>query len=346
MKLERADYKNVKIEFTYSPLFEMLCSLHVLCYDAHHKYRLAWSEAVRGQMPKDLYNQLLFFSDLTGGFDSLMDYCDWSDEMHDFNVIKAIDYLESYSLKAFISMIFQGKLTEEEVHAIMVGKAKNLDQLRQSQLDFISQPKAMKEELISALKEYYYLFFQAEQMSIESYLIRTLKIHRSMSNKMDFLEYIDMLHPRIEVDNDKVTLHKYRTFNMYFKQLKRIEIRISSFIDPHLLVNMKSDYLMLCIRAKQEEAGDDIHDDLMTVLKSLSDKTRIRMVKFMYDQPKSTQELALMLDISEAAVSKHLKLLHKARVVNKMRKGNYVLYFLDAMTIDRLPMNIYQYLDE
>lgn len=346
MKIEREDYKGVKVEFSYSPLFEMFCSLHVLFNHEHHKQRIDWAEKMKSSITKKLYDKLSFYSDLTGAFDSLMDYCEWDDVMNGFNVIKAINQIEKYPIKKFVKMIFQDKLTETQINRILILKKVKLNKLRQSQVDFLLNPHEMKDDFITALKEYYYLYFQNEHMDIEAYMIRTLKAHKSLCDQMVFLEYINMLHPRIEVSEEKITLHKFRTFDMYFKDLKRIEIRISTFIDPHLLVNMKSNYLMLCIRAKLEERICDVHEDLVMTLKAFGDKTRIQMIKHMYSKPTSTQELALLLDISEAAVSKHLKMLHTARIINKIRKGNYILYFLDSKLIDMLPMNIYQYLDE
>lgn len=72
----------------------------------------------------------------------------------------------------------------------------------------------------------------------------------------------------------------------------------------------------------------------------------MKIVKLLYDKPLCTQEISLMIEISEAGISKHLKLLFKAGLIRKIRKGNFVLYYLEKEMIDRIPMNIYQYLDE
>lgn len=346
MKIEFEAYNEVKIEFTYSPLFEMFCSLHVLFNYEHHKQRIDWAEKMNKSITKKLYDKLSFYSDLTFGFDSLMDYCDWNDITNGFNVIQAINQIEKYPLKKFVKMIFQDKLTDSQINKILILNKVNINKLRQSQVDFLLNPQEMKDDFIASLKEYYYLYFQNEHINLEAYMIRTLNTHKTLCDQMTFLEYINMLHPRIEVSKEKITLHKFRTFDMYFDKLERIEIRISTFIDPHLLVNMKSNYLMLCIRAKLKERIYDVHEDLVLTLKAFGDKTRLQMIKYMYNKPVSTQELALLLDISEAGVSKHLKILHTANIINKIRKGNYILYFLDSKSIDMLPMNIYQYLDE
>ena len=60
--------------------------------------------------------------------------------------------------------------------------------------------------------------------------------------------------------------------------------------------------------------------------------------------PDSTQHLAKKLGISEAAVSKQLKVLSAGGLVNKTRKGNYMIYSVDETALDFLTYRIYEYL--
>lgn len=346
MKINRTSYKNWHIEFLYSPLYEMFCSLHVLFSPEHHKYRESWAIDLQAEMTVKLYDTLAFYHELTNYWNSFMDYCEWHDRLNGFNVIAAINEIEGYSLEAFVYMVFEHKLPQDSVKKLVQYKRIPQGTFTPIQLTFMEDMPHHREVLIGALKEYYYLHFQTTQLEIEPYMIRTLKAHKSLSEYMDFLDYMDMLHPRIEISQDRVSLHKYDRFDILFHKLKRVEIRISTFIDPHLLVNFAEDYLMLCIRAKMEKHENDVHEDLIHVMKAFGDKTRMRIIKYMYRNPVNTQELAIKLDISEAGVSKHLKVLFNANIIKKMRKGNYILYFLDQQTIDRVPMNIYQYLDE
>lgn len=346
MKIDRASYNNWHIEFLYSPLYEMFCSLHVLFSPEHHKYRESWAVELKSEMTVKLYDTLEFYHDLTNRWNSFMDFCDWNEQLNGFNVIAAINDIEGYKLEDYVLMIFENKLDRDCVRKLLAHNRIPIGVFTPSQMTFMGDVLHHKERLIGALKTYYYLHYQTIQLETEPYMIRTLQAHKSLSEHMDFLDYMDMLHPRIEIAEDRVSLLKYDRFDILFEKLRRVEIRISTFIDPHLLVNFAEDYLMLCIRAKMEKYENDVHEDLIQVMKAFGDKTRMRIIKYMYKNPVNTQELAIKLDISEAGVSKHLKVLFKANIIKKMRKGNYILYFLDQQTIDRVPMNIYQYLDD
>lgn len=81
------------------------------------------------------------------------------------------------------------------------------------------------------------------------------------------------------------------------------------------------------------------------MLKALGDATRLRILSEINPIGKSTQELSSILNISEAAVSKALKLLLEAKLVNKIRRGNYIIYSLNSIEIDYLPYNIYEYIN-
>ncbi len=107
-----------------------------------------------------------------------------------------------------------------------------------------------KKRLFMFLNRYYLEHFKCIQEETQPYLIRALEAHKSLSDMMPFLDYIRLLHPRIEVGEDVVHFHKYKRFDMPFKDIKTVRIRISSFIDPHLLVGLDEGMMLLTIRAK------------------------------------------------------------------------------------------------
>jgi DNA-binding transcriptional ArsR family regulator len=64
--------------------------------------------------------------------------------------------------------------------------------------------------------------------------------------------------------------------------------------------------------------------------RALGDPTRLRALKLIAARPRTTQELAPLVGISEAGLSKHLRLLARAGVVESHREGYYVVYTLAA----------------
>ena len=63
-------------------------------------------------------------------------------------------------------------------------------------------------------------------------------------------------------------------------------------------------------------------------LRALGDETRLQIARLVAEQPRSTKELATLLNLSESSVSRHLKTLAAANVVESARDGYFVLYRL------------------
>ncbi len=346
MIINRKKYRDWEIYFTYSPLFELFCSLHVLFNPEHHKMRHQWALEMKQEMCSKLYNKLKHYDEVTQGWMGAMEFMRINDGFNDFNVIRGIDQMSKMDLEYFAYLMLNKEISVFDIKKIITLKKVHIDDLNQSQRSFILDVEAHRGALVSLLKEYHYLHFQVLQASLEPYLIRTLKSHKCLSEQMDFLDYIDTLHPRLEIRDDRISLHKYKRFDIMYDNLKSIEIGISTFIDPHLLVGFEDAHVSLHIRAKIEKYHNDVHEDLVIKLKALGDQTRMRIIKHLYKRPTSTQDLAVRLEISEAGISKHLKLLNRAGIIEKKREGNFMLYSLTPNVIDRVPMDVYQYLDE
>jgi len=76
-------------------------------------------------------------------------------------------------------------------------------------------------------------------------------------------------------------------------------------------------------------------EELTEVFKALSDPTRLRLVKLLGDHEGAlcVNALASRLDVSQSAVSQHLRVLRQTGLVRSERRGSSVHYLLDQ---DRL----------
>jgi DNA-binding transcriptional ArsR family regulator len=68
--------------------------------------------------------------------------------------------------------------------------------------------------------------------------------------------------------------------------------------------------------------------ELVQGLNAVADPTRLTLLRLVAARPRSTRELAQLLELSEAAVSKHMRRLADAELVLGQRNGYYVLYRL------------------
>jgi DNA-binding transcriptional ArsR family regulator len=77
-------------------------------------------------------------------------------------------------------------------------------------------------------------------------------------------------------------------------------------------------------------------EELLRLLRALADDTRLRALRLIADRPRSTQELAPLVGITEAGLSKHLRTLAEAGVLEARRDGYYVLYSLRPERVEPL----------
>ncbi|MFC2053055.1 ArsR/SmtB family transcription factor [Chloroflexota bacterium] len=72
-------------------------------------------------------------------------------------------------------------------------------------------------------------------------------------------------------------------------------------------------------------------EELTEVFKALSDPTRLRLVKLLgeHEGALCVNALARRLDVSQSAVSQHLRVLRQTGLVKSVRRGSSVHYWLD-----------------
>jgi ArsR family transcriptional regulator len=71
-------------------------------------------------------------------------------------------------------------------------------------------------------------------------------------------------------------------------------------------------------------------EDLVEYHKALSDKTRLRILALLKAEELCVCELVEILQISQPAVSQHMRKLKSAKLVKERRNGQWVFYSLDG----------------
>jgi DNA-binding transcriptional ArsR family regulator len=122
----------------------------------------------------------------------------------------------------------------------------------------------------------------------------------------------------------------------------------SAFTWPHLHVNCDQPLPLAIVYPApfvREHARPVIPpDELTRILKALADPTRLRALELIGEQPRTTQELAPLIGITEAGLSKHLRTLAAAGLVETRREGYYILYSPAAPTLGAATDGLHAYL--
>ena len=73
---------------------------------------------------------------------------------------------------------------------------------------------------------------------------------------------------------------------------------------------------------------EDLMKEFLKVMKALSDPNRVKIIKLLQQKTMCVCELQAALNISQPSVSKHLKILEEAGLVDYYKDGLWVNYYL------------------
>jgi ArsR family transcriptional regulator len=71
---------------------------------------------------------------------------------------------------------------------------------------------------------------------------------------------------------------------------------------------------------------------LLKAIKALADGNRLRILRLLMDRPRCVCELRKALGITQPSVSKHLRILEEAGLVDRNRSGQFIDYHLAPPT--------------
>ena len=80
--------------------------------------------------------------------------------------------------------------------------------------------------------------------------------------------------------------------------------------------------------------------ELLEILKALSDETRYKLIKMLLQHNFCVGALAKKLEITESAVSQHLKILRNAELIQGEKRGYYTHYFVNRKQLKKAAKKI------
>ena len=108
----------------------------------------------------------------------------------------------------------------------------------------------------------------------------------------------------------------------------RLPVVLSLFSDPWVITRIEPAAGLVLPAPRADRRVTPPSLELVQGLDAIADPTRLTLLRLVASRPRSTRELAQLLELSEAAVSKHLHRLADAQLVRGERHGYYVLYRL------------------
>jgi DNA-binding transcriptional ArsR family regulator len=194
-------------------------------------------------------------------------------------------------------------------------------------------PRELVERFTRLLEAYWERAFAAEWARLESKLAESVSAAGREIASDGIFPFLVRLAPQLRVDRDGSSFgldipHEHR---VSLDSQNPLLLVPSVYVWPHVVVNCDAPWpLVLVYRAPHlaESLRHVTPPELVRVLRALGDPTRLRILQQIARRPRSTQELAPLVGLSEAGASKHLRLLAAAGILETRREGYYVVYSL------------------
>ena len=306
-------------EIFFSPLFEMFAAMHVICNPLHHTARLHWWERVRILLDEQLIADIVDLAECTNEWLAPIDFVSFDTyPTRDMNIEEALLTLEGYSINTWKKVF-----------------SENGTNVTPSQ----------KKKIIGVSKRFYDSYFYQEIMILEPLMNTALKKLLKSWETEGIAKSISDIHERLKVDEQEVIFVKNKEYHFKYDDIKKIFVTGSVFLSPHLIMGMDNNSAIQTVKHFYAEDVDACPpDELVKLYNGLADGTRLQILKLIKHKPDTTQSLAKSLGISEAAVSKQLKVLSAGGLVTKQRKGSFMYYSVAEEALDFLTYRIYEYL--
>ncbi|EHL07531.1 transcriptional regulator, ArsR family [Desulfitobacterium hafniense DP7] len=323
----------------------MVASLHVLQDPEHHLGRLNWARETEALFSPALKRQLVELGQISNDWLNLYDLHDLGD-FQESSVEEGIEKLLAVEERQFVYCLLGQNMSLEHVDLWLQGKEVDKEQWRKER-PLLLKPATWRRQFAEVLLTYYQEHFSKELRRIEPWLISSVHTFQERLRK-EPLAVMASIHPRFVLGEEEILFYKAETWRFLYQDMARIIIRPSTFIAPHLLMGTYESTVSVgyAVTVLGAERYDAVPGDLLDIMNAMSDESRMKILRQVFYHPYCTQQLAEMYNLSEATVSKHLKMLSQAGLVYSQRKGNYVFYYGDRNRIQLIPVDLNQFFDQ
>lgn len=173
-------------------------------------------------------------------------------------------------------------------------------------LDWWSRPEEFGERYLNALQSYYQEFFAEEEQRIKPALQRASEQAQELAQQVELPELIETLSQGVQLFIDP--------------EVTEVVFVPSFWITPLILYNNLSPQQMIFVfGGRPADAslvpGEVVPDALLRGLKALAEPTRLKIMRYLSQEPLSPAQLARRLRLRPPTVIHHLEVLRLAGLV-------------------------------
>ncbi len=329
-----------------SPLAEACFSLRVLVNPARFRAHSGWVRSCR-DLPTDLRHELQgltpIFAHSVPGF--LTATTSASSSYADELTRVATTRTDEAAAEVLAVLETWTSLRDRREQSTTTGAASTVERtlstklLRRAdelRLQLQEHPESALERLVTLLERYWSVAFRSEWSRLMPLLLAET---RTCADRQQLgLEFAS--RSGIHLHSDSVIVGTTcRLIERVVPVGTQVTLSPSSFLWPRVSVESSPPWpfaVFYPLPRNRQRLRLSAENDLLPRLRALADSTRLMIVRLIIERPRSTQELAELVAMSEAAVSQHLRQLRAAGLVTTKREGHYVLYSIERRSLRRL----------
>jgi DNA-binding transcriptional ArsR family regulator len=215
----------------------------------------------------------------------------------------------------------------------------------------MEQPQAFLGVFAKLLERYFDEAFGSEWERIEPLLAASVADASRRIADVGLYETLEYLSPRLRGDRTarQILIDDVVDADAVLKPDDRLVLTPSMYVWPDVTLFLepgpwptKIVYPMPLLAAWSVKPPTPVA--LEQLLRALGNQTRLSALRLIAERPRTTQDLAPLLGISEATLSRHLRILTEVGALSRHRDGKFVRYALEAQRLAQLEPDLLRYL--
>ena len=305
------------------PLTELYLSLHVLSEPGHHVPHQPFVQRMRRRVPPAFRSEFsalraLFGPPVPGAFT----FPEASAQGDAPSAIRALEDDESALAWSLVEVATETCVPKQPTRA--AARTQLLAELERD-------PRGVAQRFVRLLRDYW-AYFEDEWQALEPQLLLARADAELELANGGLPAFLARSSPRVRFGEQglAITPNFPTELAADFPDHGSLPLVLSLFTAPHVFTLWNPPQMFGLVLPPPGMSGRVVSPTLNLVqgLAAIADPTRLTMLRLVAARSRSTRELAQLLSISDSAVSKHLRQLTQAGLVESRRQGYYVLYRL------------------
>jgi DNA-binding transcriptional ArsR family regulator len=341
------DVRADQVELRVDPLSELGALLHAVTHGDHHPRARQLRERIQEERPTELLSQANRFRPLFGTLRARF-LLPWDSEITGADLGAQIAALDSIPVQEFVHMAavalieqardfdFRGQLGSAAARRQILGRVERISISRvELTADLFADPEGVRRQFQDFLTAAATAWFD-EEWSVhcgalrDEAALRRREVDRHGAQALTGVSSI----ARLQTQPDRVVFDKVNVASCRVGR-NRLLLVPSYHCSPHLIVKHDLGYPIVVqyeIGALAQDSLDAVHDRLVV----LHDRVRVQMCRRLLRIPSTTVDLSIQFQMTQPQVSRHLRALRQAGLVQTQRQGRHVYYSLDTAAIRSL----------